>query len=96
MSNRQQFFALYLNLSHTFAESRWDITYVPPKFEDADGNIFEGDTAWEEALNRFSGMEILAIPNRPFSGKPINYAARYVRRGSCRGPEEHLFFSDFW
>lgn len=51
------------------------MSYVPPQFKDANGNIFEGEMAWEKALEKSSKHGLLAIPNRPFSGKPIMIVA---------------------
>jgi DNA-binding CsgD family transcriptional regulator len=40
-----------------------------------DGKTCEGNKAWEEGLKRLSEMKALAIPNRPFSGKPVKIIA---------------------
>ncbi|MGD0785120.1 MAG: hypothetical protein ABR969_04835 [Sedimentisphaerales bacterium] len=47
------------------------MSYVPPKFTDKDGKVYEGEIAWQKAWEKFLEYGRYTIPEKPFADKPI-------------------------
>jgi len=52
-------------------EQKKRMTYIPPKFTDKNGKVFEGEEAWRKMWEKFLEYGRYTIPEKPFADKPI-------------------------
>lgn len=54
------------------------MSYVPPKFTDKDGKVYEGDIAWKKFGEKLCEFFRPTIPDEPFAHKAIKFTDKHI------------------